>query len=591
MKAILVLFDTLNRRYLPPYGCEWVHAPNFKRLAEKTAIFDNCYAGSLMCIPARREIHSGRHNFLHRSWGPLEPYDDSMPEILKNNGIYSHLVSDHYHYWEDGGATYHNRYSSWEILRGHEGDPWKGEVKDPEIPQHVQNMRQNWPHWRQDWVNRKNMQKEQDQPQAKTFDKAIEFINTNYQEDNWFLHVETFDPHEPFFTQQKYKNLYKHDYDGPHFDWPNYSIVVETEEQVDHIRKEYAASVSMCDNHLGRILDIMDEKDMWKDTMLIVTTDHGFLLGEKGWWAKAVPPIYNEIAHIPLFVWDPRSKKKNERRSSLVQTTDIAPTLLELFGIKIPKDMQGKILKDSINQDIEVRNAALFGTHGAHVNITDGRYVYMRGPTNSLNKPLYNYTLMPTHMRGFFSLHEIKTMELAEPFNFTKGCSLMKFSSRYQVLNPYVYGSFLFDLHNDPVQEHPIVDVNIEKRMIGLLIEAMKINDSPIEQFKRLGIPYEGEITGKHLNTSEIRAGSKGTIGRTEIQWKNKGKSMYSLIMGYVPKPIQNQINSELEREINNKELKEVDEDFIVNLFEKYLPKSFLDVFRMMVNIVKVKGK
>lgn len=52
----------------------------------------------------------------------MEPYDDSMPEILKKNGIYSHLNSDHYHYWEDGGCTYHNRYSSWENVRGQEGD-------------------------------------------------------------------------------------------------------------------------------------------------------------------------------------------------------------------------------------------------------------------------------------------------------------------------------------------------------------------------------------------------------------------------------------------------------------------------------------
>ena len=48
----------------------------------------------------------------------MEPFDDSMPELLKNGGVYTHLVSDHQHYWEDGGCTYHNRYSSWEISGG-----------------------------------------------------------------------------------------------------------------------------------------------------------------------------------------------------------------------------------------------------------------------------------------------------------------------------------------------------------------------------------------------------------------------------------------------------------------------------------------
>ena len=83
MKAIMVMFDTLNRRMLPPYGCDWVHAPNFQRLAQQTVTFDNCYVGSMPCMPARRELHTGRYNFLHRSWTPLEPFDNSMPQLLK----------------------------------------------------------------------------------------------------------------------------------------------------------------------------------------------------------------------------------------------------------------------------------------------------------------------------------------------------------------------------------------------------------------------------------------------------------------------------------------------------------------------------
>ena len=134
MKAIMVMFDTLNRRMLPPYGCDWTHAPNFARLAQRSVTFDNCYGGSMPCMPARRDMHTARYNFLHRSWGPLEPFDDSIPEILRRSGTYTHLVSDHNHYWEDGGATYHSRYSTFEFFRGQEGDQWKGEVADPEIP-------------------------------------------------------------------------------------------------------------------------------------------------------------------------------------------------------------------------------------------------------------------------------------------------------------------------------------------------------------------------------------------------------------------------------------------------------------------------
>ena len=63
-------------------------------------VFDNFFVGSMPCMPARRELHTGRYNFLHRSWVLIKPFDDSMPEILKSNGVYSHIVTDHQHYWK-----------------------------------------------------------------------------------------------------------------------------------------------------------------------------------------------------------------------------------------------------------------------------------------------------------------------------------------------------------------------------------------------------------------------------------------------------------------------------------------------------------
>ena len=482
----MVMFDSLNRRMLPSYGCQWVHAPNFKRLAEHTVMFDNAYIASAPCMPARRDMHTGRNNFLHRSWGPIEPFDDSMPEILKRKGVYTHLTSDHYHYWEDGGCTYHSRYNTWEISRGQEGDPWKGEVKDPDIPDHVPSRREGTNPWRQDWVNRKYLTREEDLPQVKTFAKGLEFINTNHRQDNWFLHIETFDPHEPYFVPKRYLDLYRHDYKGPHFDWPNYDLVRETPEEVEHCRFLNAALVSMCDESLGLILNLMDTLDLWKDTMLIVNTDHGFLLGEQGWWAKMFQPIYNEIAHIPLFIWDPRTQKSNVKRKSLVQTIDLAPTLLEYFGVPVPKDMLGSPLTDTLQSDKPVRRAGLFGVHGGHVNITDGRYIYMRGPAHSNNQPLYDYTLMPTHMDHLFRVHELQTLELAEPFTFTKGCRTMKIAAG-PMINPYIYGSLLFDLEKDPQQENPIHDAGIEKGMLKLMVDLLKESDAPPEQYGQSG--------------------------------------------------------------------------------------------------------
>jgi arylsulfatase A-like enzyme len=434
-------------------------------------------------MPARREIHTGRYNFLHRSWGPLEPFDNSMPEILRKAGVYTHLVTDHLHYWEDGGATYHPRYQTFDLIRGNQGDPWKGEVRDPVIPDSLGSVKGDMN--RNDWVNRKYIKEEEQFPQVKTFNSGLEFIETNSREDRWFLQLETFDPHEPFYAPQKFRDLYPHDYAGKHFDRPNYGKVTETAEEVEHCRYEYAALLSLCDAYLGKVIDTMDRLDLWKDTMLIVNTDHGFLLSEHDYWGKSVP-YYEEVAHTPLFIWDPRSGKRGERRGSLVQTIDLAPTLLDFFGVELPEDMLGKPLADTIAADRPVREMALFGTHGGHVNITDGRYVYMRAPVAE-NRPLFNYTLMPTRMRGFMGLDELDGMELAPPFSFTKGLKTLKVDSNRKG-RPFPFGTLLFDVESDPGQQQPIEDPQVEAKMVQEMVRLMRENDAPVEQYARLGL-------------------------------------------------------------------------------------------------------
>jgi arylsulfatase A-like enzyme len=481
MKAIIVMYDSLNRHFLQPYGCDWTKTPNFLRLAGKAATFDRAYIGSAPTIPARREMHTGRYNFLHRSWGPLEPFDDSMPELLKRNGTYTALISDCAHYWEDGGATYHSRYNTWRFSRGQEGDAWIGEVAGCERSKKGGGYIRE-----QDAINRRHIRREEDWPQAKTFRKGLEFIRTNHKEDNWLVQIETFDPHEPFFSPEKYHELYPHEYDGPEFDWPPYGPVRVPPEKIEHIRCRYAALVGMCDAHLGKVLDAMDELDLWRDTMLIVNTDHGFLLGEHGLTGKMQMPFYEEVSHVPLFIWDPRSGVAGQRRSALVQTIDLAPTLLDFFGQEIPPNMEGKPLRQAVADDTPAREAALFGMFRAHVYCADGRYVYMRDVAPD-PPPLYDYTLMPTHMRARFGVDELQEIELAEPFSFTRGCRVMKIPSapKPRMKNA---PTTLWDLQEDPKQESTIEDAEVEGRLVSQMVDLMKANDAPAEMFARFGL-------------------------------------------------------------------------------------------------------
>ena len=149
--------------------------------------------------------------------------------------------------------------------------------------------------------------------------------------------------------------------------------------------------------------------------------------------------------------------------------------------------MQGSALLKTIINDTPNRKAVLFGVHGVHINITDGKYVYMRAPTSEENFRLFEYTLMPTHMRGPFSPSELQNIELEEPFSFTKGCKTMKIPAK-----PWTsgceHGTQLFDLVSDPKQENPIKNADIEDYMIREMIDLMLWNDAPSEQFIRMGL-------------------------------------------------------------------------------------------------------
>jgi hypothetical protein len=174
-----------------------------------------------------------------------------------------------------------------------------------------------------------------------------------------------------------------------------------------------------------------------------------------------------------------------------VQTHDLPATLLEYFNVDIPENMQGKSLRDTVAADTPVREACLFGTFGGHVNCSDGRYVYMKAPDNPENKPLFNYTLMPTHLAMFFRPGELEKAELVPPFRFTKNMPLLKTPGKPQPLdfNPYYEGDLFFDLENDPEQKHPIINQpELLQKMTEKMIELMRENDAPPEQFDRLGL-------------------------------------------------------------------------------------------------------
>jgi len=337
-------------------------------------------------------------------------------------------------------------------------------------------------------INREFIKEEKDFPSVQCFANGFEFLDMNRDKDDWLLQIETFDPHEPFFAPERFKEPFKTDWNGSIRDWPRYGRVEELPDEADELRANYYAIVSLCDFLLGQLLDYFDQHDLWKDTALVVTTDHGFLLGEHDFWAKNRMNMYEEIVHIPLFIHDPRNPGSG-RIGRLTQSIDVGPTFLDLYGVTPPPETGGSSLLRAND-----REAVIFGYFGGAVNVTDGRFTYHRFPEDLRNQEIYQYTVMPTHITKPFTPEELSGATLAKPFNWTKDVPLLKVpvTERSPIFDNYGPGALLeddtrlYDLDADPGQLAPLADVQTEARMITLLSKLMRANDAPAEAFTRL---------------------------------------------------------------------------------------------------------
>ncbi len=347
----------------------------------------------------------------------------------------------------------------------------------------------------QNMINREFIREEKDFPSVKCFEHAFEFLDRNRAADGWLMHLELFDPHEPFTAPERFKKQFDTGWKGPIRDWPRYGRVDELAAECEELRANYYALMAFCDHQLGTLLDYFDKHDLWKDTALLLTTDHGFLLGEHDFWAKNRMNLYEEIVHIPMFAHDPRRPRGGERVSELTQVIDIAPSILDLFGVPAPPEMEGHNILP-VHGPVPKREGAIFGYFGGAVNVTDGRYTYHRFPADLRHQEVYQYTVMPTHIYSLFTPEELAQASLSEAFPFTKGSKLLRVPviARSPMYNNYGPGAFiendtrLYDLATDPGQDKPIRDPKQEQRMLALMARLMAEDDAPPEAFRRLEI-------------------------------------------------------------------------------------------------------
>jgi arylsulfatase A-like enzyme len=400
---------------------------------------------------------------------------------LSEAGVHAHIETDHYHYFQGGGEFYATLFSTWRSHRGQEFDPCATPLARPPEPDHLGRWDAQYDR------NRGTFRREEDYPTPATFRGAIDWLEMNREADNWLLWVEAFDPHEPFDCPPRYLEPYGDSWSGPRYDWSGYERVEEQDPATVHLRVQYAATLSMADAWFGRLMETVEALPRAEDVLLVLTTDHGHLLGEHGATGKNRWHCWNELARLPLMIRFPGRVGAGTRRSMVTQNIDLLPTLMEAFGVSLPHPIHGRSFLAGAEPG-GGREAALFGWFGRTVNLFDGRHTYFRAPSSLENRPLNQYVLMPTTYHRRIPEAAFADAQLGRFLPWT-ACPVLRLPAEA----PLQRGSelartMLFDIEEDPGQQRDLTGGRLEESLASRLAEAMRGAEAPAEQFERLGL-------------------------------------------------------------------------------------------------------
>jgi arylsulfatase A-like enzyme len=494
--AVVLLLDSLNRHMLGCYGGREFDTPNLDRFARRALRFTRHYTGSLPCMPARHDILCGALDFLWRPWGSIEAWEEPLTVALREAGVATKLVTDHPHLFETGGENYHCDFTAWDYQRGHESDPWRTHADPSWVGTHEFNPGAGMPYER----SRGWFRGEEDFPGPRTMRAAARWLREEApHHERFLLFVDEFDPHEPFDTPEPYASMYDPDWRGPHLIWPPYARAglrdgVLDERQARQVRASYGAKLTMIDAWLGRVWDELENGGFWKDTAVVVCTDHGHYLGEKDAWGKPPVPVYETLGHTPLLVgWPGREAGDVD---ALTTNVDLHATLLDLFGGRARHRTHGRSLLPLLEGAADsVREHLLCGYWGREVHWIEADTKYARAPRGE-NFPLSMWSnrwstmpvprfpqvrLMPPDERAVLDrMPGSKVPVIRQPF--VKGDAMP-----YWAYAPFE-GTALFDLSEDPDEERNLAGSPAEGRAEEGLRAALLEVEAPDDQLARLGL-------------------------------------------------------------------------------------------------------
>lgn len=353
--VLLIMADDL-RDFGGAFTREVVKAPNLDRLAARGVRFERAFAQYPVCNPSRTSLLLGLRCEQTGIVGNQQFFRDilpdavTFPQLLRQSGWTTRSFGKILHAANTGESLR----QSWLDV----GKSWDHAEILPATSPHRRGEFRNLTGGKLGWCEVGIVDgPEDEQPDARTTTAAIRSLEElGIAGTPWMVAVGFHRPHDPFHAPRKYFDLYPKDklrlYRDPGDQsklpplaitgaWVQDFATFTDDEQLDFLRA-YLAGLSFMDAQVGRLLDTLDRLKLWDNTLVIFLGDHGYHLGERGWWNKST--LFDRSCRAPLLIAAPGMKRGQVSRS-LAEFVDLYPTVADFCGVKMPHASPGSSLR------------------------------------------------------------------------------------------------------------------------------------------------------------------------------------------------------------------------------------------------------
>ena len=415
MNVLLVIIDSVRSDHVAAYGAPQVETPNIDSVAADGLRFNRFFPEAMPTVPARRTIMTGKRIFPFRVWerapdlgrgpgsAPIDNLKELFTEQLKRAGYWTTSASDnpflaHTKSFRPYRLTF-DRYVSVVGHSGTRGDP--ASVTDEELarwlPEGLADDERYVDGMRKYLANTGKGMDDSESNSARVFGESIKLLEEAAEKQPFALVVDNFDPHEPWSPAPEYLRMYADpEYKGPSPGTARYARAETylTEEEVRQMRAVYAASLTVADKWLGTFLERFRDLGLHENTVLILVSDHGLLLGDRGWTGKIAQELHPELIQTPCVICHPDGKAAGTTSSYFASTHDLAPTLLSMAGIDPPSYMDGTDLSPLFDGEELPERPFAYGGYFNHFFVRDDHWSYV-ADNRGKGRQLYDLTLDP----------------------------------------------------------------------------------------------------------------------------------------------------------------------------------------------------